>query len=243
MTPVNLLCLPFAGGSKYSYTGYAKYLDNGLKMHALELPGRGARLRENLLYNIEAQVDDLIKQVGGSIRDPYAIYGHSMGTVLGFLMTRKIIASGMRPPLYLFMTGRGGPSVSYNERQYHSLERPAFIEALKDLGGCPEEILNNASLMELYEPILRADFKALAEYKYAQGPSLPIPIMVMYGRQEKVTHQQACLWQRETIYPIEVKAFEGNHFFIYNHEQQIMSDIAKRLLNLSKCYRTTNSSI
>jgi surfactin synthase thioesterase subunit len=59
MTTLNLFCLPFAGGNKYSYRGYGERAPSFLNIVTLEYPGRGARLKEPLLSNIKDLVNDM----------------------------------------------------------------------------------------------------------------------------------------------------------------------------------------
>lgn len=51
----------------------------------------------------------------------------------------------------------------------------------------------------------------------------------MSGSEEGITFDQILLWQKETTAPIGIKQFPGNHFFIFNHTNEIMSIIAKVL--------------
>ncbi len=84
MNKMNMICLPFAGGNVYSYQGYEKLAPASLNVIPLELPGRGARIREKLLKNLDEMVDDVFKQAKPYLNQkPYMIYGHSMGTFWG----------------------------------------------------------------------------------------------------------------------------------------------------------------
>src|SRR5690606_40893251 len=100
---------------------------------------------------------------------PYAIYGHSLGSLLTYLVTIRIIREGLNKPVHLFVSGRGGPSIPRKEPPTSELPRPAFINKLRELGGFPDDLLNDEDVMNFFEPILRSDFRGVETYQYT-GP-------------------------------------------------------------------------
>ncbi len=104
---ITLYCLPYAGGHSLSYRDFQANVAENILIKPLELPGRGKRIKEPLLTNLETMVDDLFQQIQNELNDkPYAIYGHSMGTLLGYLLTKRILNAGKPAPLHLFVSGR-----------------------------------------------------------------------------------------------------------------------------------------
>ena len=229
MNAINLFCLPFAGGSQYSYSSYVGLAPSHINVIPIEIPGRGSRLRENLLTNIHDMVDDVYYQIRGKLEAPYAIYGHSMGSLLGYLLTKKIIANRLNQPVRLFFTGCVGPSVENRERDRHLMPKEEFITKISDLGGSPDEILRDPELMEFFEPILRADFQAVETYEYEEGSPFDIPIDVVIGIDERATYREAQEWQKETTGPVRIRQLPGRHFFIFEYTQEIMNAIVHTL--------------
>ncbi|GAA0188785.1 thioesterase domain-containing protein [Fulvivirga kasyanovii] len=229
MSSINLFCLPFAGGNKYSYRNYEKIAPDFINIIPIDLPGRGSRIRETPLTSMHDMVDDVLMQIKNKLHQPYAIYGHSMGGWLTYLLTKKIVAERLTPPVALFITGCGGPSVEITERGRHLLPKDKFIDKLRELGGSPDEILQNPELIEFFEPVLRADFEAVDTYIHEDAEPLDIPITVVIGLQEKATYDEAMAWQKETTQPVTVRQFPGRHFFIYDFEEEIMKLIIKNL--------------
>ena len=228
MNKINLLCFPFAGGNKYSYNQYKEVAGAELNLITYELPGRGERYLERLLIDTDSIVEDILPRIQHAIKQPYAIYGHSMGTLIGYLVTKAIIANELNPPMHLFLTGSGSPTTREHCRPYHRLPREKFINVVKKLGGIEEELAENKDLLNLYEPILRADFRAVETYLHDPSPMLDRNISVMLGQQDKVTMQQALDWQQVTTGQISVTKFTGGHFFIFNHEKEIVRLIKER---------------
>jgi surfactin synthase thioesterase subunit len=226
MNKINLFCLPFAGGNKYSYRGYAAQAPSNINMISFELPGRGSRFKEKLITDSSVMADDVLQQMKPLLNQPYAIYGHSMGTLIGYLVTKKIIASGLPKPKFLVFTGAGGPSVVFDEPIRYILPRNEFIQKVRELGGCPEEILQDENMMLFFEPILRADFQIVETYQYTKTEPFDIPVTVMIGLGEKATYEDALAWKKETTGKVDVRQFPGKHFFIFDFEKEIIEIIS-----------------
>ena len=229
MSRINIFCLPFAGGSKYSYNEYSNIVSDEIRLIPIEIPGRGSRIRETLCTDIDHIVHDIFHQIKDRLDEPYAIYGHSMGALLGYLLTKQISRHALNFPKHLIFTGRKAPSVSNKKAFTYLLPKAEFVKELVVLGGSPAEVLDNEDLINFYEPIIRADFMAVENYKYEASPPLDIPITVMFGTEEDFTRAQAEAWQRETTTRLELIQFPGGHFFIYQYAKQIVEIITKTL--------------
>lgn len=229
MEKINLFCFPFAGGSKYSYRSYQDFLPANIVLRNVEIPGRGSRANETPLASLEQIADDIFTQIKGELHQPYAFYGHSMGGLLTYLLSQRVVANGLPNPLSLFITGAIGPSAKYRGLIDYRLPRTEFFDQLKKLGGSPEEVLNNELLMEFFEPVLRADFEAVATYQYQQKTVMNIPISVIIGDREKATLEEAKRWSLESTMPVDVQVYEGDHFFIFHHQESVIKSITEKL--------------
>ncbi len=226
---MKLFCIAHAGGDVRIFSGLAKQLSKNIDLIALERPGRGKRVREVLLQNMDAMVEDLVKQVSSHFEEPYAVYGHSMGARLGYLICRRFLAEGRTLPRHLFVSGCRAPSLTVTEKDTWKLSSEDFWAHLRNMGGCPEELFSYPLLMNLFEPILRADFKALSTFVYEPQQPMPLPISVMIGDREAVSAADAKQWQQESTFPITLKIFPGNHFFINQH-WPVVADFIKSSL-------------
>jgi surfactin synthase thioesterase subunit len=228
---INIICLPFAGGNKYSYRAYSEKAPALLKFTTLEYPGRGGRIKEALIFNLQDLVDDLYTQCISQIgNDNYAIYGHSMGGLLSYILIKKIIQNGLKAPKHLFITGTFGPSAQRRlERKRSLLGKEDFLKEIKDFGGMPEEILQNDELLDFFEPILRADFTVSESYKHTFTAPFDIPMTVVTGSEEDMEIDEIQLWQQETTEPVDFKVLSGGHFFIYQHVETLIYIMAKKL--------------
>ncbi|SEC84747.1 Surfactin synthase thioesterase subunit [Tenacibaculum sp. MAR_2009_124] len=229
---MKIIALPFAGGSKYSFKELEKCIPNSLEWITLELPGRGNRFGEEILEDIDSMVNDLFLQINNLIsKEPYMIYGHSLGTLLGYELAKKLVESNSELPKCLYFTGKGAPGTERNEKR-SELPKDKFWKRVEEMGGLPKEVLAHQELLDLHYPILKADFKALEEYIFTPMKNLfEIPIFVCMGEDEigegedKVSITSIKGWNNETKFPREIGIIPGKHFFILEYSKQIVSKI------------------
>lgn len=231
---INLICLPFAGGSKYSYRALFDNNDVIFNAVTLEYPGHGSRVVDELVPDIKILVDDLYKQVETIVQDgEYAIYGHSLGGLLGYLLTVKILLNKHKGPKHLLVSGAAGPSaLSRTERRIHLHPHKEFLDEVIALGGMPEEIAREADMLNFLEPILRNDFKVSATYVHQEHEPLDIPMTIVSGTEESITENDLLLWQKECTKTIEFIKMPGDHFFIFKHKAELVDIISKKLQSL-----------
>lgn len=229
-----MFIIPFAGGSAHSMVPFAQEINKFCVVEILELPGRGKRINEPLLTNTDEIINDLwskvIPKIGPQYKD-YFIFGHSMGTILGILLIQKIVRERGIKVSHFFVSGRGGPSKEYDleDRNTHLLPSKEFKEKLRELGGSPDEVLDNDDLMEFFEPIIRADFQAIATFHYKKSGKLDVPITGFFGSDEKTKLEDMQLWQLESIHPVEIVQFPGHHFFVFNCLNEIIKIMKDRV--------------
>ena len=87
-----------------------------------------------------------------------------------------------------------------------------FVEELRRLGGTSQAILENSELLDIFLPVLRADFALSESYDYrVQEPSrfrrLPMPVSPM--RSPPVSVER---WSDEVDGPFRMRRFAGGHF-------------------------------
>lgn len=230
MSKICLYCLPFAGGNSYSYRPLQD-LTESIEMIPLELPGRGRRIREHLLTDLNLLAADAFNQlIVRDLTQKYALFGHSMGALLVYLVAQRLVTADLPLPVHIFVSGHRAPSVSHRLTWKHNLPKTEFIAMLQQLGGCPSEILQDVALLNFFEPVLRADLQAAELYQYQVSLPLPVPMTVMLGTEEQeVNYQEAAAWQQESIYPLAIKVFHGGHFFIFEQIRQIKQVIVQTL--------------
>lgn len=211
---MKVILLPFAGANKYSYTNFFKSTNTV----TLEYPGRGSRMNEPLLTDINDLVDDVFLQFQKEIAsdEDYILYGHSLGALVGYLLCKRVEILGLKKALKLVVSGRMAPKYPAT-KILSNLAHDKFWKKICELGGTPFEIKKIPELLELYEPILKADFKCVEGFKYLKGEKLTVPIDVLFGSEEDINIVDVEAWKEETEAEVNIEELKGDHFFIYNH--------------------------
>jgi len=225
-----IFIIPYAGGSFYSMRGLVEKLEN-IDCITLELPGRGERIEEPLSNNLDFVVNDLFEKVITIIRsyDEYYFFGHSLGSLLSFLLVQKIRASGDKKPKHLFVSGSSGPAKEKEYKNIHLLSTNDFWNEIKNLGGMTSEVIESEELMFFFEPILRSDFELVSQYNYVLNRKIDIPITAFFGSLEDIELEDKKLWQRETDIEIDIIEFEGDHFYIFDHWDNLADTIMDKI--------------
>lgn len=213
--PLRLFCFPYAGGSAQIYRTWANSLPVTVEVCAVEIPGRGRRLREKAHENLLTLVADACMALRPYMDKPFAFYGHSMGALISFEFARQLRREGLPLPAHIFMSGRRAPQIPDNPLTYN-LPEPEFIAELRRLNGTPQEVLEHPELLQLMLPMLRADFSVCQTYTHTPEPPLKCGFSVYGGIDDvdvKREHLEA--WSAHTSSAFAVQMFSGDHFFLH----------------------------
>lgn len=226
---IKLFSFPFSGGNFLSYKKLEQLLPEFISLNTIDLPGHGLRFSEPLLNDIDEMANDMLVQIKTELDLPYAFFGHSLGALLAFVLTKKLQDLKMPLPSHLYVSGHAGPSIQSITENIHLLPTKNFFEKLQLLGGLPDEFLENDELISLYDPIFRADFEACTCFRYKKAEPFNLPISVFYGHNEDISQAEIETWKIESTKHVNILKCYGNHFFIYNNFHVIAKEIIKTI--------------
>ena len=228
-TTVRLLCLPYAGGSEAVFRDWREGLPESIEVCAVQLPGRGARVKEPPFSDprllVEAAAEGLISEMD----KPFAIFGHSMGAAIAFELARQFRREYGIQPVHLFISARCSPQSLIGQTMPRLTD--ADFEAVLERGeATPKEVLEDPELMELLLPVLRADFAVGQPEILKPEPPLDGPITV-FGGLSDLTTKRECLegWREHTSGRFLVRMLPGGHFFLRDARPLILKAIAAEL--------------
>lgn len=175
---LRLFCFPYAGGSAAIFRKWVENIPQTIELCAVEFPGRISQIQTSPLTRIEPLVDAIATALLPYLDKPFAFFGHSMGALVSFEVARLLQTEYNLKPGYLFISGRQAPQIPPHTAPIHNLPEPEFLAQLRRLNGTPAVLLENAELMQILIPILRADFAVLENYTYIDKPPLNCAIAV-----------------------------------------------------------------
>ena len=231
---LRLFCLPYAGAGASIFNHWVKQLPTEIELCAIQSPGRENRLTESPLTRIKELVNLLVPDLKPYLDRPFALFGHSMGALLSFEITRELRRRNYPLPIHLFVSGRNAPQLLDLQPPIHRLPDDRFIEKIENFNGTPEAVWQDKKLVEQILPILRADFALLETYFYANEPPLDLPITAFGGLKDSQVEQvKLAAWKHQTTANFTLQMFEGDHFFLHSAHQKLLPAISAQLVQQS----------
>ena len=226
---IGLVCFPHAGGSASFYLPVSRALTPTTDVLAVQYPGRQDRRAEQCIDDVRTLAQHAAEALGDYTRRPLALFGHSLGASVAFETARVLEHQQGRAPAYLFVTGRRAPSRQRDERA-HLQDDSGLIEELRRLDGTESNVLGDDEMLRAVLPAVRSDYRAAETYRYEPGPPLSCPITVLISDTDpKVTLDEAQAWSEHTSGVFECRVFTGGHFFITQHQAELLDIIVSRL--------------
>ncbi|HEY1350618.1 MAG TPA: alpha/beta fold hydrolase [Ktedonobacteraceae bacterium] len=234
---LRLFCLPYSGGGASLFYGWQEAFPPGVEVCAIELPGRASRFGEPLASQLSPLIAQMAEALDPYFDLPFAIFGHCLGSLLGFELARYVRRQYDIHPVHLFLSAHCAPQQMQanmsNGVPVHQLPDEAFIDEIRRLNGTPASILQDGALVRLLLPVLRADFTLSETYVYREDQPLPCAFSVFGGREdETLTPQDLAAWQEQTVGALSLCLFPGGHFFLHESQGPLLDAIAQDLQQL-----------
>ncbi|MFE5027989.1 thioesterase II family protein [Streptomyces sp. NPDC056656] len=176
-----LICLPYAGAGAGVYRPWRTMSTGRLKAVPIQLPGREEEYGAPFYATIADAAKDVAERLRAAVGDePFAIFGHSFGSILAYEATQYLVEHGGPLPEHIVVSG----SVSPRHRERRPVSADDDEQAVADLKamvGQDIESLNHPELRALLLPVLRADVQLLNDYEPARRAPLPVPLTAVRG--------------------------------------------------------------
>lgn len=225
MGKTKLFCIPYAGGYSGIYNRCFKEIDNTIQLYPVELSGRGSKVKEPFYDNIENAADDILKTVMKEVNEDteYAIYGHSMGSLIAFELYYKIKEHKIKKPKHIFFGACKPPNIREEKTYYYKLPRDEFKNMLLKYGYASQSIFEDEKLEEYFLPILRSDMRLCEDYTYKKKiKKIDCDVTIIGGnKDESVNLSELSQWKYLVDKDINLIALEGGHFFIYDQVEKL----------------------
>lgn len=223
---LRLICFPYAGGNAATFNQWPEQLYTNIEVIAVQPPGRAARMGEAPIETMAEMMASQMQFFPDLLDKPYVLFGHSLGSRLAFETLLACHRDNLPLPLHFIASGGRGPHLADNDDNTVDLDDAAFIAKLRELEGTPDEVLNNAELMELLLPLLRADFGMSERYLYQGDQQFDVPLSIFGGMDDHGVSQERLLsWQKHFTTEGKLHMFPGGHFFLESQPRLVTEKI------------------
>jgi len=123
---LKMFCFPYAGGSALVFRQWSDLLPPTVQVISVELPGRGARLQEPFFLSMPALVSALEEVILPELDKPFVFFGHSMGAMIAFELTRALRSRYSRERQAIFVADRGASRIPDNDPASYNLPYDEF---------------------------------------------------------------------------------------------------------------------
>jgi surfactin synthase thioesterase subunit len=227
---VRLYCLPHAGGSASAFRSWIGRLP-GVTVCPVQPPGRETRQRDTPHTAMPSLVADLADFVLSAGDEPYAVYGHSLGALVGFELVREIARRGASLPVHLVVSGCPAPQwLTPDDPIVAGMGDAEIVALLRTLGGTPEVFLNDPRVLRLILPPIRADLTVKNTYAYTSGPPLELPVTALASTADvRASVESVLAWREQTVRPFRGHVLAGGHFAVLEQEDVTLAHLATAL--------------
>ncbi|GFH34807.1 thioesterase II family protein [Streptomyces pacificus] len=224
-----LVHFPHAGGSASYYRPLCISLSDRFNALALQYPGRQDRRDEPCVTDLHVLADLLFDRLRHLADRPLAFFGHSMGALLAFEVTRRFERELGTSPVALFLSGRRAPSRRRDE--YLDLsDDDSLLAEIRELSGTDPRLLGDGEMLRMILEPLRADYRALGDYHFTPAPPVRCPVTVLTGADDpRTSHDEAAAWQEHTTGTFALRTFPGGHFFLGENVTAVTDFVTERL--------------
>jgi len=227
---LRLFCFPYAGTGASIFRTWSDGLPPDVEVCPVQFPGRGTRLTETPFTQLSPLVQALAQALGPLLDKPFAFFGHSLGALVGFELARQLRKQAGVQPVRLFVSADRAPQIPPRGRPIHALPDREFLVELRRLNGIPRGVLEDAELMQIMLPVLRADFVVYESYLYSAEPPLDCFIYGFGGLQDqRVSRGDLEAWRDQTSVSFSLRMFPGDHFFLNTTQPLLLQALSQEL--------------
>ncbi|WP_243793860.1 thioesterase II family protein [Saccharopolyspora gloriosae] len=232
--PLRLFCFHHAGGSAWSFAGWGRWLRREIEVVPVPLPPRSVSVPgpSGSVSTMADLVREVAQRLAPVLDEPYAFYGHSMGSLVAYGVAQRRLAAGRRPPACFVIGAHRAPHLPPPPALTADLSDTAALELLLGLGGAGRLLRENPRRMRAVADRLRQDLLVSATYRYPakEHRPLPCPIHVFHGSDDPlVPAAHAAAWNRHAAGPFSLRVMPGGHFFHKEHKELFFGELTRAL--------------
>ncbi len=241
---LRLFVLHHAGGSHVLYRHWPAGLPDTWDVRLLDAPGHGFLLDQPQIADAGLLADFLLRHIEPELNRPYALFGHSMGALLAYEITRRAVGRGLPQPVWVGVSARPAPQLVVPGRRYHALPGGELRDRLKDLGGTPDSVFDDLGLWDLFEPVIRGDLRLVETWRHTAGAGpLPVALSAYAGAEDRhASPARMAGWDEHSEHFLGLRSFDGGHFYFQDDPRPLLRRIEQDATTALDAVTVTRSS-
>lgn len=224
---IRLFCLPYAGGFAEFYLSWKKHLPAWIELCPLQLPGRSYCTHEQCPKDINKLIDEIVRVIEHYNDRPFAIFGHSMGSILAY----ETAVSLKTKPEALILSGGDAPNYWEKTKHLHLLPDDDLLSLIIDNKSYDKK--TNAETKNEYVwflNTLRSDLALCSQYKSKPNYFFNGTTLIMYAVDDQLCNYKNLEAWKDFCPKSKFIAYEsGGHFFIREFLSNVIGHIIKTL--------------
>jgi surfactin synthase thioesterase subunit len=250
---VRLFCFPYAGGGVVSFRTWPQLLDESVEIVAVEPPGRGTRINETPIDNMDYFVKSMLPELIEWLDRPSAFFGHCLGGVTMFAtlcalparsaeLIKHIFACSVRPPHLLKRRGEFEDNLVYDMMLHKEFDvrvppyaqaDEIFVDIVRHFDTpAADRMLGIPKLRKLLLPTIRAEFGMAFNYNYRPVQPFSCPISSFVGDIDPwVSAEDSAEWSEHTRGRFKNHLRKGSHFLMDEDREYILQVIKNEFVN------------
>ncbi|MFF4579780.1 thioesterase II family protein [Streptomyces sp. NPDC001389] len=213
-----LYAIPHAGAGVAAVKKMCRELDGRWTAVGVRLPGRESRTAEAPVSDLNVLADTLSAQIAAHAGSRGVhLYGHCAGAVIAYEVARRLPAGQLRG---LAVSAHQSPD-RIPVTEAWRLPRDEFFARVREDGYLPDELVADPDLLDLVEPALRADYRAIESHAHAPEP-IDAPILALLGQQEHaVPVEDVVSWAKWTSVGFCLELLPGGHNLLLDNPADV----------------------
>lgn len=246
-----LFCFPYAGGGLASVRSWPEFIDDTIEVVAIEPPGRGTRIKEKPVRDMDSFVGGLMPELVQWLDRPSAFFGQCLGGLTMFATLRALpgaqmqhikhaFACGIRAPHRLKRHGAFEDMLTYDMLLHPEFKFSAepylqsddiFVDLVRRF-DTPEadRMLSSQRLRDALLPTIRAEFGMAHNYQPQAAEPFRFPITSFVGdRDPWVSIDDSDAWKEYTVFEFSNHVRSGSHFLLAEDQDFIFNTVCQAL--------------
>ena len=224
-----MLCFHHAGGSASVFKRLADLSPPWLEVCAVQLPGRENLDGQPFADHITHLIPGICEAEESLAQLPTIVLGHSLGAFIAFEYVKQHEQTATHLTKLVCLASRA-PHLNDTRKNLHQLDDAALVQKLIEFEGTPSQVLQDADLLKLFLPRIRADFKLTETYLPIDLTPIEAGIVSIAALEDSIVPpDHAYEWNGYSNSSFDYFECPGSHFFLHDN----LPDTASKIFSVA----------